>query len=325
MDPEHDGTEGEADIRILPEMRDFLNLLGAGLTAFDPAAVDVAAFRQTAAASRRQLDVAPPDLAEVQHIGFATSWGSVPAQIFRPKTPPRGPALVYLHGGGWVIGSVDTHRRLMAEYAAVTGYTVIGLDYALAPERPFPAAVYQCVACLAQIRRQAAALGIDPDRIAAGGDSAGANLAVALSLACRDFGMPGPTAIISTYGTFDTGLSLESHRRFDGDDLLLSSAKMAWFIAQYLPDPSLRPHPLAALLRADLGGLPPTYLSVAEIDVLADESVAFAEKATQQSAGVTIDLCPGTVHGFLEGVALYDVSRAALRRQCDWLQSVLSP
>lgn len=308
---------------IHPQMSAFLEGLGAGLTHFDPAAVDVSAFRENAALSRAALNVDMPPLAETRHIVFATHWGEVPASIFRPDDGAPLPVLIYLHGGGWTIGSVETHSRLMAEYAHRAGVAVIGLDYGLAPEQPFPAALYQVVSCLGQIRRRSDELAIVPSRIALGGDSAGATLAVGAALACEQMGVALPRAILASYGVYDTPLSHRSYRAHDRDDMLLSTDKMIWFWDQYAPHDAWRTHPLATPLKANLSALPPSYLTIAEIDILADENIAFAEKAERQGVSVQVDLCPGTVHGFAEGVALFDISRAAVARQCEWLRRAL--
>lgn len=308
---------------MLPEMRDFLDLMVGGTARFDPNHVDVAAFRAGSESSRARFNIKAPPLAETRDITFETSWGRVEARIFRPTRTGPIPALIYLHGGGWVIGSVKSHERLIAEYASQTGFAVIGLDYVRAPEQKFPAALYQGVACLAQIREAAAELSIDPARIAIGGDSAGANLAVSISLACNEFGIATPAAIVGSYGAYDMSLQLPSHKHHDSDGLMLSHEKMAWFVDQYLSHPSQRMHPLASPILAKLSALPPSYLTVAEIDVIADDSIELAKKARKQGASVVLDMCPGTVHGFVEGVALYDVSAKAIARQCDWLKHVI--
>ncbi len=309
---------------IHPEMRNFLDRVGAGATSFYPGAIDVASFRARADASREALFIDAPNLAEVRDFSMATSWGSVPAILMRARPDIVTPAILYLHGGGWTIGSIKTHRRLMLEYAVQTGFAVIGLDYALAPEAPFPAAVYQCVAALASIGRMAAELRVDPGRIAIAGDSAGANLAVATALAASECGAPMPRAIIASYGVYDSDFERPSYHLHDRPDLLLNRSKMIWFWDQYTRTPEGRRHPLASPLHADLRTLPPLYVTIAEIDVLADENRDFVRTARAEGIAVDVGDWPGTVHAFLEAIGISSLSRRALSEQCHWLTTILS-
>ena len=308
---------------IHPEMRNFLKCLGAGSTPFDPKAIDVVSFRADVAHAREALFVDAPDVAEVRDFSIATTWGSVPAILMRVRPDTITPAILYLHGGGWTIGSIGTHRRLMLEYAAQTGFAVIGLDYALAPEAPFPAAVYQCVAALSSIGRMAAELRIDPGRIAIAGDSAGANLAVAAALAASECGAPMPQAIIASYGVYDCDFDRPSYHLFDRSDVMLNRSKMIWFWDQYIGSPERRRHPLASLLHANLRILSPVYVTIAEIDILADENREFVRAA--RAAGVTVEVgaWPGTVHGFLEAIGISRLSQRALSEQCRWLNTIM--
>lgn len=316
------GVGGVSD--MLPEMRDFLNRLGAGTTSFDPGAIDVAPFRARADYSREALFIDAPNVAEVRDFSIATSWGSVPAILLRARPDMVTPAILYLHGGGWTIGSIKTHRRLMLEYAAKTGFAVIGLDYALAPEAPFPAAIYQCVAALSSIGHMADELRVDPGRIAIAGDSAGANLAVAAALAASECGAPIPQAIVASYGVYDDDFERPSYHLHDRPDLLLNRSKMIWFWDQYTRRPEYRRHPLASLLHADLRTLPPLYVTIAEIDVLADENWDFVRTARAAGIAVEVGEWPGTVHGFLEAVGFSSLSGRALSEQCHWLTTILS-
>lgn len=305
-----------------PDMSRFLELLETG-GPFEPPTGDFAAFRDRGARLRRKLDLRPDLSVLSDTLVIPTSWGALPAEIFR-RTDHRGPsaAIVYLHGGGWTTCSVGTHRPLIRAYAAYSGAAVIGLDYALAPETPFPGAVLQCVAALVWIRRNAVTLGIDPRRIVLAGDSAGANLAVAVCLAAREFEIESPSAALLSYGTYDADFSRPSFRQWDGDGYLLTTRKMAWFWDRYVPDAVLRRHPFAAPLHADLSDLPPMQFTVAGQDVLLDENLAFARKAETQGVETDVAIYPHGVHGFMEAIAFAELSKRALAHQMDWLKSI---
>ncbi len=303
-------------------MSRFLELLETGRP-FEPPAGDLGAFRNRATQLRRKLDLQPDLSVMSDTFAIPTSWGTVPAEIFRRATHRRpSAAIIYLHGGGWTTCSVGTHRPLIRAYAAHSDAAVIGLDYALAPEARFPGAVLQCVAALVWMRRNAATLCIDPRRIAVAGDSAGANLAVAVCIAARELDIERPLAALLSYGAYEADFSRPSFTLWDGDDYLLTTKKMAWFWDQYAPEAALRRHPFAAPLHASLLDLPPMQLTVAGQDVLLDENIAFARKAETQGVPIDVAVYPHAVHGFLEAIGFAEVSKRALAHQVDWLMSV---
>jgi acetyl esterase len=234
--------------------------------------------------------------------------------------------LLYIHGGGWVWNSIDTHDRLMREYAAAAGCAVIGPDYALSPEAAFPQALEECAAVLRWVAAQGAEWGLDPARIVLGGDSAGANLAAGAALMLRDAeglpaGLPaGLRGLLLNYGVFDSRLDTPSYREFaTGYGLTLERMRFYW--SAYAPREADRAHPFAAPLRADLAGLPPCLLHIAELDVLASENHAMA--ARLRAAGVAVEqaVFPGTVHGFLRAVGHVGQARRAVEQAGAWLRA----
>lgn len=240
-------------------------------------------------------------------------------RLHRPSGAAGLPVLVYLHGGGWVWGSIDTHDRLMREYAAGAGCAVVGPDYALSPEAAFPQAIEECAALLRWIARDGAAWGLDPGRIVLGGDSAGANLAMGAALLLRetdpDIALHG---LLLNYGVFDSDLGTPSYQEF-ADGYGLTRAKMRFYWDCYCPRLADRLNPLAAPLRADLKGLPPVLLHYAELDLLAGENRAMA--ARLRAAGVAVEsrLVPGMAHGFLRAMRHVGAAREAVAAGGTWL------
>ncbi len=233
------------------------------------------------------------------------------------------PVLVYLHGGGWVWNSIDTHDRLMREYAAASGCAVIGPDYTLSPEAAFPQALEEMAAVLRFIAAEGATWGLDGRRIVLGGDSAGGNLAlgVALLLRATDPGLR-LRGLLLNYGVFDAAMDTPSYAEF-ATGYWLTREKMRFYWDCYCPRLADRLSPLASPLRADLGGLPPVLLHWAELDVLAAENAEMA--ARLRAAGVPLEatMFPGVAHGFLRAVAEVDKARQAVAQAGTWLARVM--
>jgi acetyl esterase len=245
--------------------------------------------------------------------------------LCRLNRPAAGtlPVLVYIHGGGFVWNSIDTHDRLMRDYAAGAGCAVVGPDYALSPEAPFPQALEECAAVIRWVARQGGEWGLDPARIVVGGDSAGANLALGAALLLRETD-PGLSlrGLLLNYGVFDARLDTPSYREF-AEGYFLTRDKMRFYWDCYCPREADRLNPLAAPLRADLRGLPPVALTIAELDVLASENHAMA--ASLRAAGVAVEsrVFPGTAHGFLRAQNFVAKSREAAAFGAAWLARML--
>jgi acetyl esterase len=223
----------------------------------------------------------------------------VPIRIYTPTGTRPSAGLVYFHGGGWVIGSIATHDNLCRSIANAAGCVVISADYRLAPEHPFPAATQDAYAVTGWVAENARALGIEPGRIAVGGDSAGGNLAAVTALMARDRGGPKLALQILLYPITDHDLNTSSYRDF-ADGPLLTRDAMAWFFKHYVPDGVLQDDPYISPLRAnDLQHLPPALVITAECDPLCDEGNAYARRL--ESSGVPVkSICyPGMIHGFI--------------------------
>lgn len=299
-----------------PEIRAFRDALFADYASHgDPS--DVVDRRAIGEAVRVRWVAGGPVMADTCDLRIA----GVRCRLHRPVASQSAqPAIVYLHGGGWVIFSLDTHDRVMRELAAASGCPVLGIDYSLSPEARFPVALDEVASVLSALLTEAVALGIDPRRIAAAGDSAGANLALSSAIRARDEGRP-LAALFLAYGAFDTERR-ESHARYGGADYILTPDEMDAFWAEYLL-PEDRDHPLARPLHADLAGLPPTFLCIPECDVLSDESRAMA--AAMAAAGVDVQskVYRGATHSFLEASSVAAIAREAIGDAGDWLAHVL--
>lgn len=264
-----------------------------------------------------------PVMAETLDLWWPIRGRRTLVRLHRPVAEGPLPLLLYFHGGGWVWGSIDTHDRLMRAYAAAAGCAVLGLDYALSPEAVFPQALEECVAALRFAAAEGGRWGLDGTRIAMGGDSAGANLAAGAALLDAESADPVPLrGLLLNYGVFDHDLSTPSYREFrDGYGLTL--AKMRFYWDAYCPDAVLRHSPFASPLRGELSRLPSTLLHIAELDVLASENHAFAEKLRQAGVPLELEVFPGTVHGFLRAQGQVGAADRAAAAAGAWLKARL--
>ena len=209
------------------------------------------------------------------------------------------PALLFFHGGGFTIGSLDTHDRLCRTLAAASGVTILAVDYRLAPEHRFPAAVHDAFDTLAWVRREAASLAIDAACLAVGGDSAGGTLAAACALHARDAGWPLALQLL-LYPGLASWQATESHGRF-ANGYLLDAETVQWFFANYLIDASQR-HDwrFAPLAAASVAGVAPAWMALAEYDPLVDEGLAYAQRLRDAGVAVECLTYAGMVHAFFQ-------------------------
>lgn len=244
--------------------------------------------------------------------------GLVTVRIDRFEGEGSQPCLVYMHGGAWMQGSPMTHADITMRIAAANRQTVVSVDYALAPEHPFPRAVHECRDTLVWVRERAADLDIDPARIAVGGDSAGANLAAAAAIALRGT-EHAPIAQLLVYPCVHFEMSFLSYTE-NAEAPLLQTRGMPGVNAMYCPDPAERKNPLAAPLHAEShAGLPPAFIAVAQNDPLRDDGYAYAEKLRAADVAVEVDDGEGLIHGYLRAMGYCAASRAKLERMCRWL------
>ena len=264
-----------------------------------------------------------PAMAETRELWLPIRGRHLLCRLHRPAPGPL-PVLIYLHGGGWVWGSIDSHDRLAREYAAAAGCAVLLVDYSLSPEVVFPHALLECADVARWVAAQGGTLGLDPARIAVGGDSAGGNLSAALGLLFRDAAVPVPLrGLLLNYGVFDHRLDTASYREFaDGYGLTLQ--KMDFYWRAYCPEPAARLNPLLSPLRADLAGLPPCLLHIAGLDVLASENHAMAERLRAAGVPVEVETFPGVTHGFLRACGAVAAADRSVMLAAAWLRRVLA-
>jgi acetyl esterase len=258
--------------------------------------------RQAYLASRAALQPEPEPVVEVVALAAAGPAGPIPLRLYRgqgcAKASPQ-PALVYLHGGGWVIGDLESHDQVCRALANAASCIVLAVDYRLAPEHKFPAAAEDAIAALQWIATHAARLGVDASRLAVGGDSAGGNLAAVAAIDARNRGGPPLRLQVLVYPAADMSRDWPSAERH-AHQLPLTRAAMDWFIVQYLRSPADKADWRASPLRAaSLKGLPAAFIVTAGFDLLCDEGQAYAQALRTAGVPVVHEPFPGQIHGFL--------------------------
>jgi acetyl esterase len=244
----------------------------------------------------------------------------VPCRLY--ATRPDVPVLVYLHGGGWTMGSVETHDRLCRRIADRSGCAVLSVAYRLAPEHPFPAAIEDAETVLGWVRKQGTAMGIDATRLAIGGDSSGGQVATVVARRQRDAATPLDYQVL-IYPAIDPLTASESQVELGEYGLDRASMQLAW--QTYVPDPALRfTADVAPLAVADLAGMPPTLVITAEYDVLRDEGADYADALLAAGVPVVHTRYMGVNHGFARKLAVIDAARAATDQVASVLRAALT-
>ena len=312
-------TTGDDDVDR--DVRRFHRLVSAGFAHYpDFATVPRPEARRIAEDVRRPWTRGGPVMHSTEELRIGALKTRV--RVHRPTAAAIHPALAYAHGGGWMLFSLDTHDRVMREYAARSGAAVVGIDYSLSPEVRFPRALDECVDVVCALRRGEVP-GIDPTRIAIGGDSAGGNLSVAPNLKLRELGLPVLAAMLLNYGAFDDRHT-PSYQRYDGDNYMLGAAEMDNFWVNYLRSDEDRQNPLACPLRGDLRGLPPAFVAIAECDILADQNRLMVDRLRAAGVEVESHVYAGATHSFLEAMSISALSVRAFDDESRWLQGRLA-
>lgn len=305
-----------------PDIRRFVQEVGAAFASHAGfSTMSHPQRREVAEAVRARWAKGGPVMASTREIDVSHQGGAVRVRVHDPGPDGVKSALIYLHGGGWTLFSIDTHDRLMREYAARAGMVVIGVDYALSPEHPFPVALAQVIEVVRWTQAQAADLGIHPERIALGGDSAGGNLALAAASSLRDAGEPNRlAALVLNYAALDAHCSEESIARFGNEHYMLGGEEMDQFWMNYgVTSPELATNPLICPAHARLHDLPPAHFTIAACDILAEQNLAMVDR--MRDAGVDVESCvyEGASHSFLEAMSISSLSMRAIDDTCEWL------
>lgn len=314
--------------RLDPEISIFVERMSRAWAEYPPfMTLPIEQARRIAEEVRAPWRADGPAMARTTEHLVPLSGGPLRVRLYDPGVEGPAPALIYLHGGGFILFSIDTHDRLMREYAAAGDFAVLGVDYPLSPEARYPEALNQIVELVEWLRAGGAdTLGIDPERLAIGGDSAGGNLSVATALRLRDSGAPGRLrGLLLNYGAFAAECSDEAEERFGGPDAVLQRAEMDHYYESYLGRESLgRPDPYAAPLNADLRRLPPAFLAIPECDLLSEQSYQMADRMRTAGVDVTAVTYKGATHSFLEAMSVAEVARRAIADGATWVKGILA-
>lgn len=272
---------------------------------------------------RATLRPPAPDLLEVRDLKADGNGGPIPLRLYRPGDGLL-PAFVFFHGGGWVVGDLDTHDVVCRQIAHGAGAVVIAVDYRLAPEHPFPAASDDAWSATTWIAGHAANLAIDPARIAVGGDSAGAGLAAVVALMARDSRTLRLALQVLAYPVVDLRAESVSYSKY-AEGYLLTRAAMLWYIAQYAPAPeAINDWHASPLLAPWVHGVAPALIIAAELDPLVDEAEAYARRLKGARVPVDYQVVPGMVHGFLTMGGKVDAANRAIETMASALRQAFT-
>lgn len=288
-----DAAGDELDPGVVRAVQILRNL---ALTQAMPDIAGLANARRSADALGAFLSEGEPALAQEADIELDGPHGPLPCRIF--ATLEDAPALVYFHGGGFALGRADGWNGLMRRIVRATGLTAISVDYRRSPEHPFPVAFEEACFAIDFVQQHSAAFGIDPQRVAAGGDSAGANLALAAACALKQAGNPPLVMLLLFYGVYSLDLDSPSWARLGDGGSGLSRETMAWFWDQYARGEAQREDWRVAPLAASLDGLPYSYLCVGTMDPLLDDNCRLQERLALAKVEHVLRIWPGLNHGF---------------------------
>lgn len=305
--------------RVDPQMQPILERLRAG-PAVDFKAMPIAdARKQSDAATIPWSEGAPAMSAKEITVKLGTH--SLRGRLYNPTEEPLRTVTVYIHGGGWTFGSIETHDGTMRNLAASLGSPVFGVDYRLAPEHPFPAPLNDVIASVAFVEEGGLGTWVPADSIAIAGDSAGANLALAALIARRDAALPDLAAGALFYGCYAPDFETRSQSTFGSGEYLLTSVNMRWYWNNFLGAECDQTETLAVPVRHDLRGLPPLYLSAAGLDPLRDDTFELAARLADAGVPFRCDYVPGVVHGCLRMTRELNAARGMITSGADFIVS----
>jgi len=310
-------------VALLPEIRSLLDQQAtSGRPPLHHQSVEQArAFHVADAAA---LNGPPAPVAAVADRLVPGPAGELPVRVYTPEGSPPFPIVVFFHGGGWVVGTLDTYDPLCRALAAATPAVVVSVDYRLAPEHRWPAAVEDAYAATEWASRNAAALGGAQHRLAVAGDSAGGNLAAVVALGARDRGGPAIALQLLVYPVLDVAGGTASWQEY-ADGYHLTADGMRWYWDHYLGGADGAAPDASPLRAAFVGGLPPALVIGAEYDILRDEGEAYAARLAEAGVDATASRHAGVVHGFVRWRAVTGAAEDALQEAAAALRSALAP
>lgn len=308
-----------------PAMQAILEVMRKG-PAIDLRALPIAEARVSFETQQIPWSWSPESMAEVREIVIPAQAGSLRARLYLPTGQAGLPVVIFAHGGGWTFGSIDTHDGTMRMLASASGAAVLGIDYRLAPEHPFPAPLEDILSALAFVEAGKLGMACDAGRIALAGDSAGANLALGAMIARRDLGGAVPLTAALFYGCYAPIFDTDSHARLGDGTYLLRTEMMRWYWANFLGPFAPEKAPAAcAPLSAELAGLPPLYLNAAGLDPLLDDTMMLSARLAKAGVRHRLDIWPGVVHGFLRLARELPMARLALTEAGHYLRQAFNP
>jgi acetyl esterase/lipase len=272
------------------------------------------------------MDEPAPALPRIEDIRIPGPAGDIPARVYAPRVGgSQLPTVAYFHGGGWVQGDLETHHGLCARLARHAGVLVVAVDYRLAPEHKFPAAVEDCMAAYRWLRAHGRAIGADSARVAVAGDSAGGNLSAVVSQLAASSGTPVPTCQVLIYPAVDFSFETDSHRELETGHVI-PRERIAWYAEQYFGSEAQQSDLRASPLRApSVAGQPPTMVVTAGFDPLRDEGHAYAEKLRKAGVNVVYREYPGQIHAFISLTKAIPQGMACTLEVAEYLRQHLRP
>lgn len=263
-----------------------------------------------------------PEMHEVLNTFVAGPVREIPIRIYKPTHLTQTPTLLYLHGGGWVVGNLDTHDRVMRLLAELSGACVVGVDYALSPEYRFPVAINEAQAVLDWLKIQGPNHGLDSSRLAIGGDSAGANMAVSVTQLCHQKNPGLIQCLLLYYGAYGLTDSA-AWQKYGNADFEFTREEKEFYLASYLSTEEDRNDPRFNVLGGDISLLPSAFIAAAECDPLQDDSTALYEAMQKAGRSATLKIYPGVLHSFIHYSRMLDQAAEALRDGADALKAAL--
>jgi acetyl esterase len=304
---------------VRPEVKAFFDLLAQGRA---ERVLEPGALRAGFSMFEPLLTAGAPEVAEEREVRIPSTPHGLRAVAYRPEATGPLPILLFLHGGGFVVMSPESHAKLAKRLAVGAGALVVSLEYRLAPEHPYPDPLDDCVAAFGWLRKNAGSLGGDPARLAIAGDSAGGNLSAATTLRLMAAGEEPPAGAVLICPWTDLHLATGSYRTLAPDDPVIDAEIMQYFRTSYAARSAQWDDPFVSPLRADLSGFPPSCVIAAELDPLFDEGCAFAEKARAAGCDSVAHTFAGMPHDFMLFLEIEESARA-IDAMCEFLRGAL--
>ena len=287
------------------------------------AALSIEEIRKAYNTERAWWNEVKPEMRDVSEFTISGPVRDVPIRIYYPQDADDGPTLLYLHGGGWIVGNLDTHDRVMRLLAEFSGAKVVGVDYALSPEYKFPVAINEIIAVIDWLQAEGTDHGLDVLRLGLGGDSAGANMAVAVTQFCHQKKADLIGFLLLYYGAYGLTESL-SRQQYSGTEYELTDEERQFYLTSYLASEEDKTDPRFKVLNGDIGLLPTAFIGAAECDPLRDDSKALHEAMQTVGRPAILKIYPGVLHSFIHYSRMLDKATEALHDGAAALKTALT-